>query len=338
MPERVHLPQDHVPPGPGALRVPVRRIHAGTSNDPHEHGGLPQRQPGHVPVEEERRGAAEAVNRHAPILPEVDVVHIRFEETPLREPSLQSHGDGRLARLSEQRAIGRQEERARELLGERAAAFSDPPLTQVREHGAGDAAGIQRAVLVEAAVLHGQEGVDQVAGDLLEPYRDAVAAVLAGDGADDLGIQDERLEVLPVRVPDRCHATRPGIPAEPDAHQPAGIHVAAQPQRPPAEPQFSAAPGELSTVGRALRNGPIAGSRQVACDLPGLRAVARTEDQRPSDDAGRGDPIDRLEVADNLRLETQIPEPTRRDDAGQDPQPPPDSAPAFPASLAFHIV
>jgi hypothetical protein len=63
----------------------------------------------------------------------------------------------------------------------------------VRERGTGDRAGVDAGVVVEAAVLGREDGVDQVAGDLQQ--RDGFAVLAAQDGQLlTVGVVDHRLD------------------------------------------------------------------------------------------------------------------------------------------------
>ena len=79
------------------------------------------------------------------------------------------------------RALGA-EEGLRDLLGDRRAALRDLAGAQVRAQRARDAAQVEAAVLVEAAILGGEEGVDEPGRDLLERQDLAALGGELGEG------------------------------------------------------------------------------------------------------------------------------------------------------------
>jgi hypothetical protein len=92
--------------------------------------------------------------------------------------SFEPKGEQRLLDFAPQRAFGRQEQVLGELLGERRAALDGAPGAQVGPRGAGDPPKIEAEVLVEAAVLGGDDGEREFRRQLRERDR------LAPDRAD----------------------------------------------------------------------------------------------------------------------------------------------------------
>src|SRR3546814_19013411 len=81
------------------------------------------------------RGGAQAIG----VVAEIGVREIAFENLVLGQPGFEPEGDQRLARLSPERALGRQEGKFRKLLGDRAAALG-PAARDIAPHRARDAA------------------------------------------------------------------------------------------------------------------------------------------------------------------------------------------------------
>ena len=133
---------------------------------------------------------------------------------------------------------------------------------EVRERGAGDAAKVQRAVLMEAAILHRQQRVDQVFRNLVEPDGHPVPTALAEGRPDHLGIEQEAGEVLPLDVPDRGDA-----PIAPEAHPRlnAWLEEPAETKRAAPHEKIAAARPELSglrcSAGKPIGSRPPPGGR-----------------------------------------------------------------------------
>src|SRR5476651_1979066 len=101
---------------------------------------------------------------------EVHAVQIELEDLLLGELRLDQQRDAALLDLAAEALDVRQEDRARELLRQRAAAFQAAAAADVAHDRARDADGIDAGVVIEAAILDGDHRVLQVGRDLVERY------------------------------------------------------------------------------------------------------------------------------------------------------------------------
>ena len=137
-------------------RPGVRRL-----NDAGDRRRLAQRHVADVLAEEEARSLGDAVHRERAALPEVDVVQVHLEDLILRDPALEDERHVLFGQLAAQRLLRRQEEVLHQLLRDGAAADQVLLLAaQVRDHRADGANQIDAGVVVEAAVLDGEDGLD----------------------------------------------------------------------------------------------------------------------------------------------------------------------------------
>src|SRR5690606_1379344 len=100
------------------------------------------------------------------VVAEISVRQVPLEDLVLAQPGLEPQRNQRLARLAAEVLLGVEERELGELLRDRAAALG-AATGQVRPRRAGDAPRVDAPVAVEAAVLDGQEGVDDVRRQLL---------------------------------------------------------------------------------------------------------------------------------------------------------------------------
>ena len=98
---------------------------------------------------------------------EEDLVEIQGQDVALRKPRLHPARHDRLADLSLDRPLGRQE-RLRHLLGDRRASLGDDAGAQVGAERAHDAAVVQPLVVVEPAILRRQERLHQLGREAVE--------------------------------------------------------------------------------------------------------------------------------------------------------------------------
>ena len=101
-------------------------------------------------------------------VPEVDLVEVQLQNLLLAQDLLHLQGQERLLRLALEVPLGRQEERARQLLCDGAGALTDLPGSKVRDRGPGDADKVQPPMLKEAGVLDRHQRIHQLPGDLIE--------------------------------------------------------------------------------------------------------------------------------------------------------------------------
>src|SRR3546814_122932 len=134
-----------------------RRLH-----QPGEHRRLRGGQLFGMAIEIMERGGAQTIG----VVAEIGVREIAFENLVLGQPGFEPEGDQRLARLSPERALRREEGEFRKLLGDRAAALG-PPARDIAPHRARDAARIDTPMTVETPVLDREEGAGDMLGQLL---------------------------------------------------------------------------------------------------------------------------------------------------------------------------
>jgi hypothetical protein len=135
---------------------------------------------------------------------EVHQVQIEGEDLLLGVALLELDRDERLLDLAAPSALAGEEEGAGELHGDRGGPLLHLARAQVGERGAGDAEGVDAAVLVEVGVLGGEQGVLQHLGDLaLLQHHPA----LAGEGGEDVGVLVVELgdQARPVVAAERLH-------------------------------------------------------------------------------------------------------------------------------------
>ena len=167
-----HGPQHEVSALGGALGVHEGGEQRRRLNDPSEQGGLADGEVRDILAEEQPGRFRDAVHRERSALSEIHVVQIQLEDLVLRRPPLEHDRHDLLAQLPQNRPppgnllgcdlVG-QEEIPGQLLRDRAAAFEITPIAEeVGEEGAYHADEIDTPVVVEAAVLDGQHGLDDM--------------------------------------------------------------------------------------------------------------------------------------------------------------------------------
>ena len=124
----------------------------------------------------------------------VDLVQVRRQDLLLRPLVGELHGEARFAQLPRERALSRDVEVAHELLRDRRAALHDLALADVGPEGAGDADGVDPAVLPVALVLDRNRRLADPRADLVR--RDFLPVPSFGrDGAEAGAVRgvDERV-------------------------------------------------------------------------------------------------------------------------------------------------
>ena len=142
----------------GECRVPGRGIFGRRLEQARQHGGLGHGQFVRALVEEAAGGGFHAVGAAA----EVDAVEIQLENVGLVEAQLQPERQHQLLELARQRALGGEEDVLGELLGDGRAALHEAAGFQVGEYRAAEAGRVDAPMRIEAPVLDGEHGVDQV--------------------------------------------------------------------------------------------------------------------------------------------------------------------------------
>ena len=134
-----------------------------------EHGGLGQGQLLDRRAKIALAGGLDAIGAGA----EVDGIEIPGQDFVFGKPPLEPERENHFLELARPGALGGEEQVLRQLLRDRAAALDRAAGIEVRERGPGDAAQIHSRMLEEPPVLHGQNGVDQMARDLRQLDRSA---------------------------------------------------------------------------------------------------------------------------------------------------------------------
>ena len=99
---------------------------------------------------------------------EIDAIQVQLEDLLLAETHLDQHGDDRLFRFPRKGGDVGEEERARQLLGQRAAALGERPAAHVADHCPRQPDGIDARVGVEPAIFDGDDGMLEIGGDLIQ--------------------------------------------------------------------------------------------------------------------------------------------------------------------------
>ena len=107
-------------------------------------------------------GFAEAVDGEGAVLAEVDLVGVHLEDLLLGEAMFELEGDNDLDELAFELLLRGKKEAARELHGERGATLAFAAGEQVVAQCAYQADVVDAAVIEEAAVFDGGDGLDEV--------------------------------------------------------------------------------------------------------------------------------------------------------------------------------
>src|SRR5262249_57031177 len=99
---------------------------------------------------------------------EIDAVEIELENLPLGELVVEQQSQHEFLNVAVERARLGQEQILRQLLGESRAALRHVATKEVGDHRTPDADRVDSAMLIEAAILDGDERARQVGGKLLE--------------------------------------------------------------------------------------------------------------------------------------------------------------------------
>ena len=160
-PAVAHPGEDDVAAGDGAVEVRPRRQRGRRPGQPGD-----QRALGHREV---LGGLAEHPSRHRlhPVDAgaEVDAVEVELEDLLLGELGFDQHRQHGLAALAQVAPPVRQEQRARQLLGDRAAALDRPRRACIANDGASDRNRVDARMAEEAMVLDGDERMLEVRRD-----------------------------------------------------------------------------------------------------------------------------------------------------------------------------
>ena len=156
-----HRAQDDVAPLPAPRGRGKRRPVVGRLNHAGDGGRLAQREVHDVFPEEQPRGFGDAVHGKRAALPEVHLVEIELEDLLLRRLPLEDERHVLLGEFAPERLLGCEEEVLDQLLRDRAAAHQVGPIAaHVGDDGADRADDVDARMVVEAAVLDGQDRLD----------------------------------------------------------------------------------------------------------------------------------------------------------------------------------
>src|SRR5690606_16574495 len=109
--------------------------------------------------------------------PEVDQVGVEGEDFLLVEFLFDAQGEEDLIELADEALLGGEEKVARQLHGDGAAPGLDFPGGGELDGGAGEAGDVHPVVVVETVIFRGENGVDEILGNILEA--DGGAALFA---------------------------------------------------------------------------------------------------------------------------------------------------------------
>ena len=137
----------------GALGIDDRVVAGRRLGQPRQHRRFGQGELVERLAEIDLRCGCEAVGP----LAQVDLVHVELEDLVLLETVLDLECEQRLVDLARKRLLGRQEEIARDLHGDRTGALPAAPRGEVRHGGAHDALVVDPRMLVEPLVLGRQD-------------------------------------------------------------------------------------------------------------------------------------------------------------------------------------
>ena len=290
-PLRAHLREHEVAALERAVVVRPRRQRRRRANQPGDERRLRQRERPRRLAEQMLRHRLDAVDARA----QIDAVQIELEDLLLGQLRFDQQRDAAFLDLAAEGPDVGEEQRARELLRQRAAAFDPAAAADVAHDRAPEADRIDAGMMVEAAILDGDDGVLQVGRDLVERdvvpllveaeprlavravehrvadaarqpmHRDGVARQPdAGDGgaADEQGQQRQREPVGPAARPQQAQRRSPGRPS-PSALRSALLLQPRVGQRNP-EDHDDDAERERTSGSRTRRSPRRAGTRSAA--------------------------------------------------------------------------
>ncbi len=144
-------------------------------------------------IKEIRGGQAESVDRAIAVLAQVDFIEVGFEDLLFAVVDLQQHRHDHFGELSAQSALGGQIEILDELLGQGAAALYTAATCRL-EDGPGNAPRVKAEVGIIPAVLNGDQGLDQMFGDIRQFHQNAIFVFPGIDAADQGRLQARQMQ------------------------------------------------------------------------------------------------------------------------------------------------
>jgi len=290
--------QHQVAPGLGALGAAPGIVEGRPAHQGHQQGDLFGMQLVQAPLEVELAGQTEAVDGPVAVLTQVDLVEIGLQDLVLLVAPFQQQGHDGLVELAPQGPILGEEVVLHQLLGKRAATLHRASGAQVGPGGAGDGGEVQAVVLVELAVLHGDQRADQQGRHLVQTHQDPVLAVARVDVGD-----QGRLQAHQGGGAAGLQFRHGGHPAVTQVHAQApgrldavgkGEAPGAEDQAPALLPEFAAADGIAAAVVQQL---------QFPGELRAIQLPSRVDLQGPGEHPRRQGPALALELAADLVVE-----------------------------------
>ena len=284
-----HRPQHDVAPLPAPIPRVERRPHAGRLDDARNRRGFAQRQVRHVLAEEEPRRFGHPMDGEGAPLAEIHLVQVQLENLVLGGLALQDERHELLEQLAAERLLGRQEEILDQLLRQRAAADEVFLLAaDVGDDGAHRADGIHAPVVVEAAILDGDDRLHHAPRNGGEGHLPPLLPSRAHEGGQERRIQDDAVGGRsfcldagdPLRGGTRAARLLHARALEDDAHHLAGAIAPPGDQRDgaPADGELAgpldARPVRVPEIVQAVDELAI-GERLPAVQLEGTREHAR---------------------------------------------------------------
>jgi hypothetical protein len=159
-----HPRQDDMAALDRAVEIRPRRQGRGRPREPGDERALGEVQLFGRPAEEVPRHRLDAVDPGA----QVDAIEVELEHLRFRELGVDHHRQHRFTRLAAVGLLVREEERARELLRQRAPALDGAGRSHVAHDGAAERDRIDAGMRVETVILDGDERMLEVFGDLGE--------------------------------------------------------------------------------------------------------------------------------------------------------------------------
>ena len=176
----------------------------------------------HFLVEVGATRGGDAANRDGAALAEIDLVEVGLEDSFLAVAPLDQRGQPRLVELAPERALGIEQAILDELLCDRAATLGHAAGSQVDPRRPQQPAQIDAAMIEEAMILGGQDGLQQAEGHVAQPHGTVILAGPVARARENLGLERGRADVLTIAGHPRdavvahldAHALRAAQPGE----------------------------------------------------------------------------------------------------------------------------
>ena len=169
----LHHAEHDVAPLEAAIGMAPRIVQRRRLDHSNQRRRFRRRHLGQVFVEKISRRLRHPVDRRALVLAHRHVVDVALEDLVLAQPNLEHRGDRQLLELAAEAALVPLHKSARQLLRERAGALGQAMRTQIGNRGLDDSNRIDSRMVVEKAILVGEQSLHQVRLQLdqVEPRR-----------------------------------------------------------------------------------------------------------------------------------------------------------------------